>query len=118
MSEGVKHGVIITRDEDCYPGDSHPTTRERWEHGKLIMRLEEEECDYGSIPDYETTLWVYDPDGKSVYTLSSYRNGTEVGAWYTEESKQGRRKGYAQDGDIEWRFEQPYEEAVKPMVFK
>ena len=112
-----KHGLVIIKDDDCYPGDSHTSVTERWEHGKLLMRLQEDEYDYGGIPDYKTTLEVFDPNGKLVYTLNDYRNGADSGSNYTETIDREVRKGSGQDGWIEWKFERSYEEAIKPITF-
>ncbi len=108
-----KHGVIVTRDEECYPGESHITVSERWEQGQRIMELTAEELDHGGIPDYETTLKVFDDKGVLIYTLSEYRNGADVGGRYIETIGQRTKKGERQSGHIEWKFNQPYDEAIK-----
>lgn len=114
LPNGVKHGIV---EEYSWDTIEETVISERWEYGKMIMKLREVTEDFECPPDYSTDFEVYNPEGKLVYHLCDTRNGGDPGSNYTEIIGKERRTGYAQAGYGEWRFKQSYELAIQPMRF-
>lgn len=112
LPNGTKHGLIVRETQELI---EEVCESERWEYGKLIMRLIEETSDIGTPPDYSTDLKVYNSDGQLVYRLRDSHNGADYVTRYIETIGEKYRVVNGQPGEGWLRFKQPYEVAIRPI---
>ncbi len=114
LPNGVFHGEVNIGCRSNYFDDGDTFILERYECGRLRMRLEQVDHDE-AVEDDENTLWVYNDDEVIVYVLTCYTHNDNKR--HKENINLVTRYGESEIDHVLLKFRQSYEEAIRPLPF-